>query len=43
MVNYWDKYTEMHGQQNIKKKSCSSCYEIRRQMFEETLEFEVRT
>ena len=19
MVNYWDKYTEMHGQQNIKK------------------------
>jgi len=19
LVNYWDKYTEMHGQQNIKK------------------------
>ena len=19
MVNYWDKYTEMHGQQNVKK------------------------
>ena len=18
MVNYWDKYTEMHGQQNVK-------------------------
>ena len=21
MVKYWDKYTEMHGQQNVKKKS----------------------
>ena len=21
MVNYWDKYTEMHGQQNVKKCS----------------------
>jgi len=20
LVNYWDKYTEMHGQQNVKKK-----------------------
>jgi len=20
MVNYWDKYTKMHGQQNVKKK-----------------------
>ena len=20
MVNYWDKYTEMHGQQNVKIK-----------------------
>ena len=20
MVKYWDKYTEMHGQQNVKKK-----------------------
>jgi len=19
LVNYWDKYTEMHGQQNVKK------------------------
>jgi hypothetical protein len=19
LVNYWDKYTEMHGQQNLKK------------------------
>jgi len=23
LVNYWDKYTEMHGQQNVKK--CSPC------------------
>jgi len=22
LVNYWDKYTEMHGQQNIKNVSC---------------------
>jgi len=20
LVNYWDKYTELHGQQNVKKK-----------------------
>ena len=20
LVEYWDKYTEMHGQQNVKKK-----------------------
>ena len=20
-INYWDKYTEMHGQQNVKKES----------------------
>ena len=23
LVNYWDKYTEMHGQQNVKKKQVS--------------------
>jgi len=23
LVNYWDKYTEMHGQQNIKKNAYS--------------------
>ena len=22
LVNYWDKYTEMHGQQNVKKLLC---------------------
>ena len=21
LINYWDKYTEMHGQQNVKKSN----------------------
>ena len=25
MVNYWDKYTEMHGQQNVKICDDSVC------------------
>ena len=24
LVNYWDKYTEMHGQQNVKIYLCSN-------------------
>ena len=27
MVNYWDKYTEMHGQQNIKKKNALNLFD----------------
>ena len=28
LVNYWDKYTEMHGQQNVKKKTPFPCFKL---------------
>jgi len=26
LVKYWDKYTEMHGQQNVKKEKISNFF-----------------
>jgi len=37
LVNYWDKYTAMHDQQNVKKKKNEFCYIWMKQMLQKLI------